>query len=166
MSNAIRAAGLTPRRSPTRTRRHVASSDDVLVAIAEWNRRYGEPPGMMDWDPARARRSGQLWRMSRYYEGDWPSIATVRHHFGTLNQAVIEAGLTPRARGERASSGRRPPAAEGKLAIDRPQQVLALRVRTVAMAKRGKDRELLVSALNDLALAALGWADDIRGRRA
>jgi Homing endonuclease associated repeat len=95
MSAAIRAAGLPARSSPARRRRHLASPETVLDAIKAWHARDGEPPAMTDWDPARARRDGQEWRIARFYEGDWPSIATVRHHFGTLNRAVLAAGLSP-----------------------------------------------------------------------
>jgi hypothetical protein len=165
MSAAIRAAGLTPRRSPTRSRRHLASSDAVLVAISEWNRRYGEPPGMMDWDSARARRAGQLWRVARFYEGDWPSIATVRHHFGNLNQAIREAGLTPRARGQRSLSGRQLPAGRPTRLEDPHQQLLAWRVRSVALARQNGDPELLAAALHDLSLASLAWRDDLKATR-
>src|SRR5436309_9547643 len=53
---------------------------------------------MADWDPARARRLEQDWRIARYRQGDWPSVRTVAHHFGSLSAAITAAGLTPRAR--------------------------------------------------------------------
>jgi hypothetical protein len=161
MSAAVRAAGLVPRRSPSRARLHLPSSEAVIDAIRAWNDRYGEPPAMTDWDPARARATGQEWRIARFYEGDWPSIATVRHHFGTLNQAISTAGLRPRAPGERSVWGRAPAAVDG-LVVERQQQVLALRVRSVARAAAQRNDRLLTQALNDLVIAAHGWADEIR----
>jgi hypothetical protein len=162
MSAAVRAAGLIARRSPSRTRRHLSSSEAVLQAIRSWNARYGEPPAMTDWDPARARCSGQEWRIARFYEGDWPSIATARHHFGTLNRAILAAGLRPRVPGERAGSGRFPSRPTEGATAPRPQQMLALRVRSVAAAANRNDDRLLVEALKDLAIAAFGWADEIQ----
>jgi hypothetical protein len=161
MSAAVRAAGLAPRPSPSRSRRHLPSPEAVTDAIRAWKALYGEPPAMTDWDPARARATGQDWRIARYYEGDWPSIATVRHHFGTLSSAIRAAGLRPRVPGERSASGRRHSVRDGD-PIERPQQILALRVRSVARAAAHKDQGLLADALNDLAVAAFGWADEIR----
>jgi hypothetical protein len=165
MSAAVRAAGLVPRPSPSRSRRHLPSSEAVIDAIRAWKARYGEPPAMTDWDPARARATGQDWRIARYYEGDWPSIATVRHHFGTLSSAVRAAGLRPRVRGERSASGRQLSADDAD-PIERSQQILAFRVRSVARAAAHKDQRLLAEALNDLAVAAFGWADEIRANEA
>lgn len=162
MSLAIRAAGLPARGGPCRTRRHLTSSETVLEALRAWHARYGESPTMTDWDPARARHEGQDWRVARYYEGDWPSIATVRHHFGTLNQAVRAAGLAPRAPGQHASpEPRRGGVAESE-AWPRPQRMLALRVRAVAELARRDQPTLLIEALTDLVAAASSWADQIR----
>lgn len=165
MAAAIRAANLTPRRSPSRTRAHVRSSAAILESIVAWNARYGEPPTTTDWDPARARQTGQHWRIARYYEGDWPSHATVRHHFGTLSKAITAAGLTPRPAGT-PSQARPAPAAAAPPATAPQQQVLALRIRSVADAAKRDDGTLLAEALKDLALTALGWADEIRRRDA
>jgi hypothetical protein len=162
MSAAVRAAGLSARRSPTRARRHLPSSDAVLDAMRAWTARYGEPPAMTDWDPARARQAHQERRIARFYDGDWPSIATVRHHFGSLNRAVVAAGLRPRVPGERTASGRRPSGRTDGPLPERPQQVLALRVRSVAVTAAREDRRLLAEALGDLAVAAYSWADEIR----
>jgi hypothetical protein len=163
MAAALRAAGLPVRRSPSRTRRHLQSPDEVLDAIRAWNVRYGEPPAMTDWDPARARATGQLWRIDRYYQGDWPSIVTVRHHFGTLNRAIVAAGLRPRVPGERTASGRLPSGpGEDDVAPMGNQQLLALRVRAVAIAQHRNDVPLLIAALEDLATVAHSWADQLR----
>jgi hypothetical protein len=161
MSAAVRAAGLTPRPSPSRARRHLRSSDSVLDAIRAWNERYGEPPAMTDWDPARARAARQDWRIARFYAGDWPSIATVRYHFGTLNEAVEAAGLIPRRPGQQPSQS---VAGAGAAAPTQSaaKQVLALRIKSVASADSGRDDILLIEALNDLAMAAFSWADELR----
>jgi hypothetical protein len=95
MSAAIRAAGFVARRTPSRRRRHIGNPDVVLAAIRAWNEGYGSPPTMTDWAPGRARRLGQAWRIARYYENDWPSLATVRYHFKTLNLAVTAGAATP-----------------------------------------------------------------------
>ena len=42
--------------------------DQVVAAIVEWTRRYGDPPIQTGLDPARARRLGQAWRAARYRE--------------------------------------------------------------------------------------------------
>lgn len=159
MSAAIRAADLVPRRTPSRARPHLTSPEAVLEAIVAWNARYGEPPTMMDWDPARARRHHHLWRISRFYLGDWPSIATVRHHFGTLNKAIVAAGLIPRRPGRTSTGGR--PDTRDHPDVAPQQRMLALRVRSVVAAAGGADATALTRALNDLAATALSWADDL-----
>jgi hypothetical protein len=50
----------------------------VLEAIRRWNKRYGEPPTLADWEPLRARERGQEWRAKRFEAGDWPSTRMVR----------------------------------------------------------------------------------------
>lgn len=156
MSAAIAAAGFSPRRRPTRVRAPLRSADSVLEAIEAWVDRYGETPGMADWDPPRARAIGQTWRVERFYQGDWPSVATVRKHFGSLNAAVREAGFEPRPQ------GRQKPRAETPLLSHVPVEeaaTLALRVRAVTEARRSSDRAALEGALRDLSAACLNWAD-------
>jgi hypothetical protein len=155
MSAAIVAAGLSPRRRPTRVRRPLQSADSVLEAIGAWVQRYGETPGMADWDPPRARAIGQTWRVERFYEGDWPSVATVRNHFGTLNAAVREAGYEPRPQGRQRRQADVPAPADAKAEAS----FLVLRVRAVADARRSSDRVALEGALRDLSAVCLNWAD-------
>jgi hypothetical protein len=81
---------------PARRRSKPYSREDILEAIRRWADCYGEPPLMIDWDPARAKRVGQLWRADRFGEGDWPTMRMVRGRFETFNAAIREAGLTPR----------------------------------------------------------------------
>jgi len=62
---AIEAAGLQPRPAPTRLRPNLSDPGAIIDAFVEWVRRYGDIPTMADWDPARARRLGQDWRIAR-----------------------------------------------------------------------------------------------------
>ncbi len=118
---AIRAAGLEPRGCPPRQKAHLSGPDQVLAAIVEWTRRYGAPPSQTDWDSARARRTGQTWRIARYEDGDWPSFKVRRHRIAPPRDLELVAAApartatgarTPvrlttcsRSRGARASSG-------------------------------------------------------------
>ena len=60
-NSAIVAAGYRPRAAPSRVTGRFKSRDHVLAAIQDWAARYGEPPVQADWDPYRARRTGQAW---------------------------------------------------------------------------------------------------------
>ena len=167
MSKALFAADARPRRGPTRGRSHLLSDDEILDAIREWHRLYGEPPATSDWAPARARSGGQLWRLDRYYAGNWPSTNTVIRRFGTFTEAVRRAGLEPRPRGRHTSAGGKLPRDAREIIrrhLDAPRltcgpAVLAARVRGVADARTADDLEALRGALVDLAAAALSWAD-------
>lgn len=169
---AIEAAGLTPRRQ-SGTKANLTDPTQVLVAIREWTRRYGEPPAQTDLDPYRARRTGQPWRAERYVKGDWPSLTTVRHHYGTLTAAVIAAGLEPRPQNEavadRAARQRRNRLAlVDQLSVETPEsgpRALAGAIRDVAAARSARDGEDLEGALLALAGIALGWADRVGHRR-
>jgi hypothetical protein len=169
MSKALFAAGVRPRRGPTRARSHRLSNEEVLDAIRAWTERYGEPPATSDWSPARARHAGQLWRIDRYYAGDWPSSNTVIRRFGTFTEAVGRAGLQPRPRG-RHTGGRPALDRDARETIERQLNargadcgpaVLAARIRGVAAARDAGDLTLLRGALIDVAAAALSWADGI-----
>jgi hypothetical protein len=172
MSKALYAAGARPRQGPVRARAHLLSDEDVLDAIREWARRYGEPPATSDWSPARARSAGQQWRAERYLAGDWPSVSTVIRRFGTFGAAVRAAGLEPRPRGRhtkaRGSFENAVTAALcEQLADGNPRcgpTVLAARVRGVARARHADDPDALHGALVDLAAAALSWADSVNRR--
>jgi hypothetical protein len=157
------------RPAPERTgrRRAKATPAEILRAIQRWNDRYGEPPTMADWDPYRARQIGQEWRIERYDDGDWPSIKTVRNHFGRLSSAIALAGLVPRHQGQQRPQ---PGAAIDRetllhLAHLRVQRegpatplVLAAAVREVSKARTSNQPDDLRMALIDLAAAALSWA--------
>jgi hypothetical protein len=162
---AISAAGLTPRRTPARQRPNLSGPEAVLTALIEWTRRYGDVPTMADWDTARARRLGQEWRIARYHQGDWPSAASVRFHFGTFAKAADAAGLVPRAPGVHHDS-RQPERHLNRLAVSKavgpatsgPEQ-LADHVRAVARARGSQDPVAVHAALVDLAGTALAWAE-------
>jgi hypothetical protein len=102
MSDALHTAGLRPRPRPVQPRGRLLSREDILRAIREWNRIYGEPPAMADWAPTRARRLKHEWRAERYLAGDWPHLSTVLKRLGTFGSAIQAAGLEPRPRGRHA----------------------------------------------------------------
>lgn len=158
--------------APRGRRRATATASEILQAIRRWNDRYGEPPTMADWDPYRARQIGQDWRIRRYDDGDWPSIKTVRNHFGRLSSAIALAGLVPRRQGQQ----RPQPGAAidhetllhlAHLRAQREGQAtplaLAEAVREVSKAHSSNRPDDLRVALIDLAAAALCWAGAARG---
>jgi hypothetical protein len=87
-NNGRRAA--RPRRSRTYTRAQ------LLDAMRRWTERYGKPPTGIDWEPARARRTGQSWRAERYEADEWPTARMVRCEFGRFNDGLRAAGLAAR----------------------------------------------------------------------
>src|SRR5205085_12332045 len=95
-NTAVTAAGYVPRPAPSKVRANLIGPQDILDAIREWVRRFGDVPAMADWDPARARRLKQDWRIARYHDGDWPSVRSVAYHFGSLSKAIEAAGLQQR----------------------------------------------------------------------
>ena len=168
LTGAARASGLTPRRAP-KVRRRFRSSNEILGAIREWVHRYGEPPTMADWEPSRARRAGQAWRIERYHRGDWPSTRSVRNHFGTLSAAVEAAGLDPRPQGLRQVSAddwrlRNRELAEARRTWDFTgfgPASLSAKTRDVARAAHARNIAGLRDSLIDLAASALAWADQL-----
>ena len=166
MSKALFAAGFRPRRGPTRARSHLLTDEQLLDAIREWTNLHGEPPATADWAPARARATGQAWRLDRYYAGNWPSTNTVIRRFGTFSEAVRLAGLAPRPVGRHTTSHATLDR-EAREVIERclnsqsftcgPAQ-LAANVRAVAEARNVSDVVALRSTLIDLAASALSWA--------
>ena len=170
---ALSAAGLEPRRRPLRTAPNLTGPGAVLDAIREWVRRYGEVPTLADWDPARARRLGQDWRIARYHAGDWPSTRTVITRFGSMSKAVELAGLSPRPVGShgRARARERQDARRG-IASDLAStyaatasgpSALADAIHTLAEARRREDPSAVHSALIEIAARALAWADAADG---
>jgi len=126
---------------------------------------------MADWDPHRARQLGQEWRIGRYDAGDWPSIKSVRNHFGRLSDAIAAAGLVPRYQGQQR--------AHIELALDEDvrlhlahmrvlraglpgRESLVAALQELAAARGSSEPGDLRAALVDLAAAALAWAEDER----
>ena len=145
------------------------TNEQILAAIRAWCSLYDEVPCQADWDPHRARRIGQEWRIRRYRTGDWPSLKTVINRYGRLSDAIAQAGLAPR----QTKSGRTDREAARYHAFAEPldgasgeghrRDRLARSVRAVAIAERSSAIDLR-SALVTLAKEALAWADAIEER--
>jgi len=165
-NDGLRAAGLAARHAPDRTTPNLAGPDAILVAIREWTRRYGDVPAMADWDPVRARRFSQEWRIMRYRTGDWPSARSVARHFGSFRAAVTAAGLVPRDRAPSAAAyqaNRRLNriAVATIVALERADGIagLAAAVRALAAARRAADPVGVHAALIDVAAASLACVE-------
>jgi len=127
---------------------------------------------MADWDPYRARTLGQQWREERYRDGDWPSVKSVRNHFGRLSTAIACAGLVPRYQGQRRH---RPDLALDVETLLHVKHLRALQtrspvgdglvaaVRRVSRAHASTDPTDLRTALVELAATALTWAESVDG---
>jgi hypothetical protein len=163
---AVEAAGFRPNRAPGRIRTHLSGPDAVIVAIREWVRRYGDVPTLADWDPVRARRLGHEWRIVRYRHGDWPSLRTVAHHFGSLGNAIRRADLQPRSPDQRGADVLAGACANRSAvalsdARDHPEagiEDLSQAFRALAEARKRDDPEAMRVALVAVAAAALAWA--------
>jgi hypothetical protein len=170
--NLLRAAGYAP--APTRIGRYRVewTPAEILDAIRRWTELYGEPPTMADWEPYRARRIGQAWRVERYDAGDWPSVKSVRNHFGRLSYAIASAGLVPRRQGQRRVHApvALDPEVQVHVAIIRgfsdkrePSQRLAEAVKLVSSARIHGDPTDVRVALVEVAAVAMDWAASIDG---
>jgi hypothetical protein len=162
---AVEAAGLVPRPAPSRQRANLSGPEAITAAMIEWTRRYGDVPTMADWDPGRARRLGQDWRIARYHTGDWPSARSVAVHFGSFAKAAIAAGLVPRESGAHSNQrqaqqvANRQAAARASRGGAQPGLAdLAASLRTLAQARRNQDPVSIHAALIDVAGSALAWA--------
>src|SRR5436309_14772480 len=83
------------------------------------------------------------WELS---QGDWPSVRTVAHHFGSLATAIEAAGLTPRARAsqhadrtEERAANRRAVARLRAASLTSGRSELADRLRDLAGARKAAD---------------------------
>ena len=170
-NDALRAAGLPARPTPGR-KANLRSPHEILAAIRAWTLRHGDPPVQTDWDPFRARRTGQAWRVDRYTEGDWPSLPTVRKHFGGLPAAIHAAGLEPAPQYE-APADRAARRARNRLALVRERaneerldgQRLRELLDAATQARSTRDPIAAEEAFIALAGCALGLADEVRERR-
>jgi hypothetical protein len=165
---AVAASGCTPRRAPLRVRANLSGPAAILEAFVAWTKRYGDLPTMADWDPARARRLGQDWRIARYLQGDWPSARSVARHFGSFANAAVTAGLIPRAAGTQYDDrphdrlhNRRAVARLSASGRDPGVDDLTRSLRTLAAAQRASDPVAMHAALIDVAGSALNWADAV-----
>ena len=122
---------------------------------------------MADWDPYRARRMRQEWRVKRYDAGEWPSTKCVRNHFGRLSDAIASAGLTPRRQGQRRapvcvvldeSVQLHVATIRGSASKREPGQRLAEAVKLVAAARESSEPADLRVALAQVAAVAMDWA--------
>jgi len=171
LTDAVRAAGVTPRRAGSR-KANITGPGAVLDAIRAWTLRFGEPPSQTDLDPYRARRTNQPWRVERYEEGDWPSLNTVRHHFGTLAAAIAAAGLeavplaeTTQDRVQRRRRNRLALVEHGTRRAQGGPNSVAEAVRAVSDARKREDVSDLEAGLLQLACEALRWADRLHPLR-
>ena len=163
---AVEAAGYRPRPAPSRQRRNLSGPKAIVEALIEWTRRYGDGPTTADWDPTRARRLRQDWRIARFYQGDWPNARSVCLHFGWFATAATAAGLVPRQRSTHHDQRRaeqaanceaaaRASGASGKPGLDD----LARSLSALASARTTDDPVLMHAALIDVAGSALAWAE-------
>jgi hypothetical protein len=162
---AVEAAGFDPRTARSRRRPNLTGPEAIVDALIEWTRRYGDVPTMADWDPARARRLRQDWRIARFHQGDWPSARSVALHFGSFARAAEAAGLVPRPsgrhRGDRSAeqaTNRRTAALASKTSSAPGVDDLADALRGLAKARARQDPVQTHAALLDVAGAALAWA--------
>lgn len=163
---AIETAGLSSRPAPSRRRPNLSGPQVIVDALVEWTRRYGDVPTMADWDPVRAERLGQEWRIGRYYHGDWPSARSVATHFGSFAHAAAAAGLVARPphahhdRREAEQRFNRRVAAKRRVVGRAPGHADVARcLRALARARADEDPVALHASLIDLAGAALAWAE-------
>jgi hypothetical protein len=128
---------------------------------------------MADWDPYRARALGQHWREERYRAGDWPSVKSVRNHFGRLSTAIERAGLVPRYQGQRRHRTDAALDIETLLHVAHLKELradgtasesLVAAVREVSRARVSPDPADLRTALVELAASALTWAESVDGQ--
>jgi hypothetical protein len=96
---ARRGGGSARASTDSRRRGPRFSDDQILQALRRWAEQFGEPPRVIDLEPARARRKGEDWRAERFEAGAWPSARMVAGRFGSLSAALAAAGVP----------GRRPP---------------------------------------------------------
>jgi hypothetical protein len=163
---ALAEAGFTGH-APT-TKPHLSGRAEILRAIREWTRRYGEPPAQSDWDVARARTAGDHWRVMRFHAGDWPSLTTTRAHFGSLSAAIRSAGLEPPTRWEPLDERVQRQLHNALQLIEQTTgaqpgpATLATSLSAIAQARHDRDDAALHHALTSLATAATTWAHAIR----
>ncbi len=77
----------------------------LIECAQEYVRRYGNPPGAMDWNVAMALEKAHPERqreiLQRDAEYEWPTATTVQYHFGSWNAMLKAAGLETLTPGKR-----------------------------------------------------------------
>jgi len=118
--------------------------ESIIEKIADWHRRYGEPPCSADWNPSLARWRAQEWRAERYYADHWPSTNAVKRAFGgSFDAAVRAAGLEPARPGPR----RKALAAKPAIAQRAPAPPRPVHEDLAACAERAATAESKAAAL-------------------
>jgi Homing endonuclease associated repeat len=93
------------------------TQERIIEAIQEWRERYHEPPRRTDWDPTRCEKLADAalvkadeWRKraTLFRIGEWPTPRTVTEAFGSWNNAIEAAGLTPRLPSQRTARATEP----------------------------------------------------------
>jgi hypothetical protein len=80
----------------------VWTREAIIAKIREWTARFAEAPTAVEWGAAyfpSPELAAQI--RERRSQGDWPSFKAVQERFGSWNEGVAAAGLTPRKSGGR-----------------------------------------------------------------
>lgn len=164
-----------PKIPPRRDRRHnhgkAFTDEQILARMRLWAQVTGAPPSKDAWTPAaiklragaaRQRIERLMTTVALYEGGDWPSEITVRAHFGSWTQAMLQAGFEPRPPG-------RPPKSENAVLPQKPRtgpNALEEYKRNVDRARELGDKAMLKGALYQLAMSAIIEGDHIAGHPA
>jgi hypothetical protein len=71
----------------------------IIARIQQWNRIYGSPPAINDWNPFGATTALNDHERAARFKNDerWPWFTLVVQRFGTWNAAIEAAGFEGRA---------------------------------------------------------------------
>lgn len=151
---------------PRRDRRHnhgqARSDEQIIERVHLWARVMGTPPTKTDWDGPKLRRLAQraadnltaaVARVHRFETGDWPSEASVRERFGSVNAALVQAGYPP------VPTGRPARTAAPQRRVGTGELALGRYFDAVRDARAAGDATRLRLALETLAISAMREAD-------
>lgn len=68
----------------------------IIESFHRWFAWFGEQPTATDWNPELAIRVGHPEKAERWQQGHWPRSSQVQDAFGTWNNGLVAAGLTPK----------------------------------------------------------------------
>ena len=86
MTTATKKRRPVPRGRALRAAKAQAKRERILALIQRWAEEHqGHPPRVADWRNVRGT--------------GWPSYLTVIRYFGSWDEAILEAGFSPRGRG-------------------------------------------------------------------